>query len=96
MPSLCLRTGDSLTDNERDHQGFCLIAAPAVDPALLLRPFAGAKRKPSLGVERQLGGWAWVQAATHGPGSVGPCGGASSFRDALVWATVSWRPQSAS
>ena len=36
MPSLCLRTGDSLTDNERDHQGFCLIASSDSRAALLL------------------------------------------------------------
>ena len=38
------------------------IAAPAVDPVLLLPPFAGAKRKPFPGVERELDGWAWVNA----------------------------------
>ena len=44
---------------------FCLIAAPAVDPALLLPPSAGAKRKPFPGAECEVDGWAWAIAATR-------------------------------
>jgi hypothetical protein len=44
---------------------FCLIAAPAVDPALLLPPSAGTKRKPFPGAECEVDGWAWAIAATR-------------------------------
>ena len=44
---------------------FCLIAAPAVDPALLLPPSAGTKWKPFPGAECEVDGWAWAIAATR-------------------------------
>ena len=44
---------------------FCLIAAPAVDPALPLPPSAGTERKPFPGAECEVDGWAWAIAATR-------------------------------
>ena len=43
------------------------IAAPAAAAALPLRVRRDVKRKPFLGVEGELGGWAWVDAATQNP-----------------------------